>query len=332
MSGCLAVLAVLFLIGLVVSYPAIFFILVIVVSAYLIYKNRYFKSEDFLSLRDEVSSYINECNELNEHIESLRQVDSFFEKKDYGVAELKDNSRYKFKRKELNKFSNAKQVYNCSLSVCRSAQQKPFDYVCKYFNVPKDEQSLEHFEEMLNKFLAVEEGRIYLQDKKNTLMQSIDDRIPPLIKAISKTEFENKLGFEVFDFSDVHFPTYKLQYISDGGNSSMETNVTFNTDNIQRFISYLDEHIKWRDSVKGQRALMTPALRQSIKERDHFTCCHCGNSIEQEPNLLLEIDHIIPLSKGGKTELDNLQTLCWKCNRSKGSKMEIQNAGPTIDS
>lgn len=36
---------------------------------------------------------------------------------------------------------------------------------------------------------------------------------------------------------------------------------------------------------------------------------------------MLEIDHIIPVSKGGVTSADNLQTLCWKCNRSKGSKV-----------
>ena len=67
---------------------------------------------------------------------------------------------------------------------------------------------------------------------------------------------------------------------------------------------------------------MTSSLRQKIKERDHYTCKNCGISIEQEPNLLLEIDHIFPLSKGGKTEEENLQTLCWKCNRKKGNKIE----------
>ena len=37
--------------------------------------------------------------------------------------------------------------------------------------------------------------------------------------------------------------------------------------------------------------------------------------------LLLEIDHIVPIVKGGLTTEDNLQTSCWKCNRSKGSKL-----------
>lgn len=101
----------------------------------------------------------------------------------------------------------------------------------------------------------------------------------------------------------------------------MKTEVIFNLDNLEKFINYLSEHIKWRKSVEGQRALMTPRLRAFIKERDDYTCLMCKNTTEIEPNLLLEIDHIIPLSKGGITEEDNLQTLCWKCNRSKGAKI-----------
>lgn len=59
---------------------------------------------------------------------------------------------------------------------------------------------------------------------------------------------------------------------------------------------------------------MTSSLREKIKIRDHYTCQNCGLSIEKESNLLLEIDHIIPLAKNGLTTETNLQTLCWKCN------------------
>lgn len=66
---------------------------------------------------------------------------------------------------------------------------------------------------------------------------------------------------------------------------------------------------------------MTSSLREKIKKRDKYTCKYCGVSVKQEPNLLLEIDHIIPLSKGGITSEDNLQTLCWRCNRRKSNKI-----------
>lgn len=66
---------------------------------------------------------------------------------------------------------------------------------------------------------------------------------------------------------------------------------------------------------------MTTKLRKTIKRRDRYTCKLCGISTKKEPNLLLEIDHIIPLAKGGITTEENLQTLCWKCNRKKGSKL-----------
>lgn len=85
---------------------------------------------------------------------------------------------------------------------------------------------------------------------------------------------------------------------------------------IEELINTLKSKLTKEAFIKEQRLLMTPKLRETVKERDLYTCCMCGNSITKEPNLLLEIDHIIPVSKGGKTIPSNLQTLCWKCNRS----------------
>ena len=97
--------------------------------------------------------------------------------------------------------------------------------------------------------------------------------------------------------------------------------VPMNEENIIQLINLLEGKLSSQALAKEQRALMTSSLRKHIKERDNYTCCNCGNSIMSEPNLLLEVDHIIPIAKGGLTTEDNLQTLCWKCNRSKGSKL-----------
>lgn len=66
---------------------------------------------------------------------------------------------------------------------------------------------------------------------------------------------------------------------------------------------------------------MTNSLREFIKQRDNYTCLICGASTMQQSLLLLEIDHIIPVSKGGLTTPEKLQTLCWKCNRSKSNNI-----------
>ena len=61
-------------------------------------------------------------------------------------------------------------------------------------------------------------------------------------------------------------------------------------------------------------------LRLKVFQRDNFKCVFCGASPATDPNIQLHIDHIIPFSKGGKTEFGNLQTLCQNCNWGKGDE------------
>lgn len=74
----------------------------------------------------------------------------------------------------------------------------------------------------------------------------------------------------------------------------------------------------WDSIERVERAKVSNELRQEIFERDGYTCVNCG-STEKE---LLEIDHIKPISKGGKTEPGNLQTLCHDCNIRKGNDID----------
>ena len=58
--------------------------------------------------------------------------------------------------------------------------------------------------------------------------------------------------------------------------------------------------------------------REAVLKRDNFTCQYCGRKGE---GVELEIDHIIPMTRGGKTDIRNLITACKECNRAKHNKL-----------
>jgi len=62
------------------------------------------------------------------------------------------------------------------------------------------------------------------------------------------------------------------------------------------------------------------SLRYDVLKRDSFKYVMCGSSPALKPGVQLHIDHIISWSKGGETEIENLQTLCSECNIGKSDK------------
>lgn len=302
-------------------WPLLLFASIIFI-AWKIYEFYYYKSHKFSEIKQRISTYISDCNELNKHIENLKHTTLISDKADYGNASYQDSSTWNYKRKYLKDQKYAPNIHNCSRTVCNNAKNKPFEYICKYFGIKATEETLSIFENILNNFEAAEEGKKNLQVEKQEILNNIQTEIPFFVKKFSKKNLERKLGFEKIDMSTAYFPKYIFRYVSSGGNASTECDVVMDLDNLNKFVSFLSEKIKFNKSVAGQRALMTSKLRQHIKERDGYTCKECGVSIQDEPHLLLEIDHIVPVSKGGLTTEDNLQTLCWRCNRKKGAKTD----------
>jgi 5-methylcytosine-specific restriction endonuclease McrA len=66
-------------------------------------------------------------------------------------------------------------------------------------------------------------------------------------------------------------------------------------------------------------------LRYRVLKRDNFKCVLCGRSPATNAGLELQVDHIYPFSKGGKTVEDNLRSTCADCNIGKGSTVEKPN-------
>ncbi len=60
-------------------------------------------------------------------------------------------------------------------------------------------------------------------------------------------------------------------------------------------------------------------LRYAVLSRDHFSCMACGRSPANQPGVALQVDHVVPWSRGGPTIESNLQTLCEQCNGGKGA-------------
>lgn len=300
------------------------FIIVFVIFvfvAYKIYANLYFKSEKFKAIKNGIEQYTKNCNDLNDHIEELKSSYAEIKSFDYGEKQLYDSSNYNMKRSKWRDDGKSRRTHNCSSSVLKNASNQPFKYLCKYFDIKINEETLSTFEEVLNNFAAAEQGKILLKDERDAIVSSISSSVPALILYFNRERVIRELGFSPIDLSDLYFPVYTFQYVSAGGNSSSKCDIKLDVQNLDKFVSYLSSLVKFKNSVVGQRALMTSSLREKIKSRDKFTCKICHLSVTDEKNLLLEVDHIIPLAKGGMTSEENLQTLCWKCNRSKGAKI-----------
>lgn len=74
------------------------------------------------------------------------------------------------------------------------------------------------------------------------------------------------------------------------------------------------------------RKQVSTRQRFEIFKRDGFICQYCGN---HPPSVILHVDHIVPVSKNGTNDMDNLITLCSKCNLGK-SNISLKSIPETI--
>ena len=86
--------------------------------------------------------------------------------------------------------------------------------------------------------------------------------------------------------------------------------------NKKRGVFYLNNDI-WQSICRVERGKVTNKMRFAIYKRDNYRCRKCGRKTND-----LEVDHIYPIAKGGKSTYDNLQTLCHRCNVKKGANVE----------
>lgn len=110
----------------------------------------------------------------------------------------------------------------------------------------------------------------------------------------------------------------EVYYRSNGGRINESRNGFRNYDELLELYKEWESGKKYEVTKRQERKIMNDDIRYNVLKRDNFTCQKCG--ITSKDGAKLEVDHIIPVSKGGKTVMSNLQTLCDRCNSGKSDK------------
>ena len=109
-------------------------------------------------------------------------------------------------------------------------------------------------------------------------------------------------------------------YTSPQGRNHYENSLYYYACELEQAFKLSEERKDFQKSKQYQRQAMSSTLRYEILKRDGFHCVLCGRG--HEDGVKLEVDHIVPVSKGGKTIKSNLRTLCQECNRGKSDKYD----------
>lgn len=279
----------------------------------------YYESSDFLKIKETCEVLMNTQREFNEYIiEKVQMVSQLF-----GTRVVRNETINADEHNYIRPYKKTVTPFTAEVSatVFASAENNPLEYVVKNFYPNKSlypEQILKLYS-LVEELETLKDAKRIIENYKAEYQQYIGD-VPQFIMENDEAGFYSKLGFANID-ERVFAVEYKFSYTSGGGMAQRTFTVPMSEETIGQLIKVLESKLTASAFAREQRNLMTTKLRESIKRRDDFTCRSCGNSIYKESNLLLEIDHIIPVAKGGCTVEENLQTLCWKCNRSKGDKI-----------
>lgn len=279
----------------------------------------YYESSSFTKLKETCEVLMSTQRDFNEYI--IEKVDSV--SKLFGTRVVRNETINDDEYQYIRPYKKTITPFTAEVSstVFASAENNPLEYIIKNFYPNKKiyPEQIKNLHLLIEELETLKDAKRIIDNYKLEYQQYLDD-VPSYVLENDEDGFYSRLGFANIN-ENVLTVEYKFAYTSGGGMAKRTFTVPMTEETIIELIKALESKLTISAFTKEQRALMTKKMREAIKVRDNFTCCTCGNSTHTEPNLLLEIDHIIPVSKGGYTVEDNLQTLCWKCNRAKSNKL-----------
>lgn len=150
------------------------------------------------------------------------------------------------------------------------------------------------------------------------ILRNLKKLIKKPIEEIEKIGYKEKkfykLEKEIINNNKVKDSVYKIsinvivEYTTPAGKNNYRKN------RVVEYQELCDLYMQWRngkkyeETSKRERAMMNDQLRYDVLKRDKYKCKICG--VSAQDGAKLHVDHIVSVSKGGKTTISNLQTLC----------------------
>jgi hypothetical protein len=176
-----------------------------------------------------------------------------------------------------------------------------------------------------------------IEQRKSSMRAFVEyesERFGIQTEQLGKTDFGNlkrerclRAEVRLFDRQRLRLPpptahvVCGVGYDSPQGRNSYRKSFTLSFDELEQALQEMRAYRSIRNSAaerrRVERSKMTASVRVDVLRRDGYRCrfCGAGSGVAE-----LHVDHIVPVSKGGLTELDNLQTLCADCNQGKSNR------------
>lgn len=201
----------------------------------------------------------------------------------------------------------------------RNCEKLTFSDIIYYYlenNIDNLKNDIENIVYNKNLYLEyIEEFDMISGHPENQILQELKMSEEKFLK------YENKL-IKKYKYKDSFnlIANVKIYYLSPKGRNYYEKKDVLYFDDL---IYIYNQYKTIRNNKKIQeieRSKMSASIRYDVLRRDNYRCQICGAT--QFDGVKLHVDHIIPISKGGKTEMNNLRTLCDRCNLGKSNKIE----------
>ena len=250
------------------------------------------------------------------------------------------SEKYQYYLKTKQKYNNINKIEDYTF-IEKFENKRDFDfcvrnfktsfYIFIYENIEKAKELKEIIEKQKIKYAN------YLEDIKNypDLIYDID------LDIISLEEYKKIEDLYCYDlFLPFKFQiNYSARYITPKGRFTYNTLYCFSIEEFWEIFNEIETDINKGNILKyerknknklsklkekkffemtAKREPISSSLKNEVLHRDKYRCVICGNNVNNGAKL--HVDHIVPVSRGGTNDINNLRTLCEDCNLGRSNK------------